>query len=151
VPKGVVLADAGCSNDTAFRSGLTELGLTYVVGVRGSTAWNRAASAEFRLPAKRLSLSVRLGQLEFARMDGILRVTKENLHTATMEIGIFILGSDDDRVLREMLPDLPPRATAHYRVAKKPAWIVRRASLDVTFVMFCVGRKPVETDLALGR
>ena len=36
VPK----ADAGCSNDTAFRSGLTELGLTDVVGMQGSTAWN---------------------------------------------------------------------------------------------------------------
>ena len=78
-------------------------------------------------------------------------MTKENLHAATMEIGIFILGSNDDRVLREMLPDLPPRATAHYRVAKKPARIVCRASLDVTFVMFCADRKPVETDLALGR
>jgi SRSO17 transposase len=38
VPKGIVLADAGYGNDTAFRSGLTELGLTYVVGVQGSTA-----------------------------------------------------------------------------------------------------------------
>lgn len=38
VPKAVVLADAGYGNDTAFRSGLTELGLTYVVGVQGSTA-----------------------------------------------------------------------------------------------------------------
>jgi SRSO17 transposase len=38
VPKGIVLTDAGYGNDTAFRSGLTELGLTYVVGVQGSTA-----------------------------------------------------------------------------------------------------------------
>jgi SRSO17 transposase len=38
VPKGVVLTDAGYGNDAAFRSGLTELGLTYVVGVQGSTA-----------------------------------------------------------------------------------------------------------------
>lgn len=38
VPKGVVLADAGYGNDTAFRNGLTEFGLTYVVGVQGSTA-----------------------------------------------------------------------------------------------------------------
>jgi SRSO17 transposase len=38
VPKGIVLADAGYGNDTAFRSGLTELGLSYVVGVQGSTA-----------------------------------------------------------------------------------------------------------------
>ena len=40
VPKGIVLADAGYGNDTAFRSGLTELGLEYVVGVQGSmTVW----------------------------------------------------------------------------------------------------------------
>ena len=38
VPEGVVLADAGYGNDTSFRNGLTELGLTYVVGVQGSTA-----------------------------------------------------------------------------------------------------------------
>ncbi len=38
VPKGVVLADAGYGNDTAFRTGLTDHGLTYVVGVQGSTA-----------------------------------------------------------------------------------------------------------------
>jgi SRSO17 transposase len=40
VPKGVALADAGYGNDTAFRSGLTDLGLEYVVGVQGSmTVW----------------------------------------------------------------------------------------------------------------
>ena len=40
VPKAVALADAGYGNDTAFRSGLTELGLEYVVGVQGSmTVW----------------------------------------------------------------------------------------------------------------
>ena len=37
-PKGVALADAGYGNDTGFRTGLTELGLAYVVGVQGSTA-----------------------------------------------------------------------------------------------------------------
>ena len=40
VPRGIVLADAGYGNDTAFRSGLTELGLEYAVGVQGSmTVW----------------------------------------------------------------------------------------------------------------
>ena len=40
MPKGIALADAGYGNDTAFRSGLTELGLEYVVGVQGSmTVW----------------------------------------------------------------------------------------------------------------
>jgi SRSO17 transposase len=38
VPVGVVLADAGYGNDTDFRLGITELGLTYAVGIQGSTA-----------------------------------------------------------------------------------------------------------------
>jgi SRSO17 transposase len=37
VPVGVVLADAGYGNDTDFRRGITELGLTYAVGIQGST------------------------------------------------------------------------------------------------------------------
>jgi SRSO17 transposase len=37
VPQGIVLADAGYGNDTAFRSSLTELKLNYVVGIQGST------------------------------------------------------------------------------------------------------------------
>jgi SRSO17 transposase len=37
VPQGIVLADAGYGNDTAFRSGLTELKLDYVVGIQGAT------------------------------------------------------------------------------------------------------------------
>lgn len=36
ISPGVVLADAGYGNDTAFRTGLTEMGLTYVVGVQSS-------------------------------------------------------------------------------------------------------------------
>ena len=39
-PKHCVLADAGYGVDTAFREGLSELGLTYVVGVTGAlTVW----------------------------------------------------------------------------------------------------------------
>jgi SRSO17 transposase len=50
VPQGVVLADAGYGNDTAFRSGLTAMGLVYAVGVQGSTAvW---ALGTKPLPAK---------------------------------------------------------------------------------------------------
>jgi SRSO17 transposase len=37
VPRGVVLADAGYGIDTAFRSGLTAMGLTYIVGIQSST------------------------------------------------------------------------------------------------------------------
>jgi len=36
VSPGVVLADAGYGNDTSLRTGLTEMGLTYVVGVQSS-------------------------------------------------------------------------------------------------------------------
>jgi SRSO17 transposase len=38
VPKGIALADAGYGNDTAFRDALTEMGLSYVVGVQSSMA-----------------------------------------------------------------------------------------------------------------
>jgi SRSO17 transposase len=37
VPQGVVLADAGYGNDGAFRAALTELELSYIVGVQSST------------------------------------------------------------------------------------------------------------------
>ena len=36
VPEGVVLADAGCRINTAFRTALTRIGLTYVVGIQSS-------------------------------------------------------------------------------------------------------------------
>jgi SRSO17 transposase len=38
VPSGVVLADAGYGVDTAFRTGLTAMGLPYVVGIQSSTS-----------------------------------------------------------------------------------------------------------------
>jgi SRSO17 transposase len=37
VPRAVALADAGYGVDTAFRDGITELGLSYVVGIQSST------------------------------------------------------------------------------------------------------------------
>ena len=40
VPMGVVLADAGYGDETAFRDGITALGLLYAVGIRpGTTVW----------------------------------------------------------------------------------------------------------------
>ena len=40
VPPGVVLADAGYGDETAFRDGITEMGLPYAVGIRpGTTVW----------------------------------------------------------------------------------------------------------------
>ncbi len=38
IPPGVVLADAGYGVDTAFRDGITALGLTYVVGIQSSAS-----------------------------------------------------------------------------------------------------------------
>lgn len=40
VPSGVVLADAGYGDETAFRDGITELGMLYAVGIRpATTVW----------------------------------------------------------------------------------------------------------------
>lgn len=40
VPMGVVLADAGYGDETAFRDGITEMGMLYAVGIRpATTAW----------------------------------------------------------------------------------------------------------------
>jgi len=50
VPKGVVLADAGYGNETAFRDGLSAVGLSYAVGiVSTTTVW---APGTAPLPAK---------------------------------------------------------------------------------------------------
>jgi SRSO17 transposase len=44
VPEGVVLADAGYGINTAFRTALTRMGLTYVVGVQSSARlWHPGA------------------------------------------------------------------------------------------------------------
>jgi SRSO17 transposase len=72
VPKGVALADAGYGNDTAFRSGLTELGLDYVVGVQGSmTVW---APGTQPLPARMWSGRGRRTKL--LRRDGNIKPVK---------------------------------------------------------------------------
>src|SRR5260370_12779793 len=40
IPEGVVLADAGYGNDTSFRTALTRMELTYVMGVQSTvTVW----------------------------------------------------------------------------------------------------------------
>ena len=50
IPPGVVLADAGCGVDTAFRNGITALGLAYIVGIQSSTSLWRPGQAP--LPVK---------------------------------------------------------------------------------------------------
>jgi SRSO17 transposase len=72
VPKGVALADAGYGNDTAFRSGLTELNLEYVVGVQGSmTVW---APGTQPLPAR--AWSGRGRRTKLLRRDGNVKPVK---------------------------------------------------------------------------
>jgi SRSO17 transposase len=53
VPPGVVLADAGYGDETAFRDGITALGMLYAVGIRpATTVW---APGTAPLPPKRWS------------------------------------------------------------------------------------------------
>jgi SRSO17 transposase len=53
VPRGVVAADAGYGNDSQFRSGVTELGLRYVLGVQSSiTVWEPGTEPLPPLPRK---------------------------------------------------------------------------------------------------
>ena len=50
VPMGVVLTDAGYGDETAFRDGITQLGMLYAVGIRpGTTVWAPGTAA---LPPK---------------------------------------------------------------------------------------------------
>ena len=50
IPMGVVLADAGYGDETAFRDGITQLGMYYAVGIRpGTTVWAPGTAA---LPPK---------------------------------------------------------------------------------------------------
>ena len=45
VPMGVVLADAGYGDETAFRDGITEMGMLYAVGIRpATTVWAPGAA-----------------------------------------------------------------------------------------------------------
>src|SRR5207249_8651819 len=53
IPEGVVLADAGYGNDTSFRTALTRMELTYVMGVQSTvTVWKPAKSPSLRQPAR---------------------------------------------------------------------------------------------------
>lgn len=52
-PVGVVMADAGYGNDSQFRSGVTELGLQYVLGVQSSVSvWEPGCEPLPPLPRK---------------------------------------------------------------------------------------------------
>lgn len=61
VARGIVVADAGYGNDGRFRSGITELGLEYVVGVQSSiTVWEPGTQPLPPLPRKRIGRPSRL-------------------------------------------------------------------------------------------
>jgi SRSO17 transposase len=61
VPRGVVVADAGYGMDGKFRSGITELGLPYVLGVQSSTSvWKPGTEPLPPLPRKRMGRPPRL-------------------------------------------------------------------------------------------
>ena len=54
LPRGVVLADAGYGVDAAFRVGMTDLGLTYVAGIKSTTTvWAPGTAALAPPPRKR--------------------------------------------------------------------------------------------------
>jgi SRSO17 transposase len=61
IPRGVVVADAGYGNDGQFRSGITGLGLEYVVGVQSSiTVWKPGTEPLPPLPRKPMGRPSRL-------------------------------------------------------------------------------------------
>ena len=61
VPRGVVLADAGYGMDSKFRTGISELGLEYVLGVQSSTSvWAPGKEPLPPPPRKRLGRPPRL-------------------------------------------------------------------------------------------
>jgi SRSO17 transposase len=53
VPAGVVLADAGYGNGTAFRTAVTELGLPYVMGIESSTTVWEPGEKPLPAPARK--------------------------------------------------------------------------------------------------
>jgi hypothetical protein len=68
IPAAPVLADAGYGNDTAFRDGISELGLLYVVGIQSSvTVW---PPGEAPLPKRKWK---GIGRSCFAAMVSTLR------------------------------------------------------------------------------
>ena len=53
LPRGVILADAGYGVDAAFRSGITDLGLTYVAGIKSTTTVWAPGTAALAPPPKK--------------------------------------------------------------------------------------------------
>jgi DDE superfamily endonuclease len=70
VPEGVVLADAGYGIHTAFRTALTRMGLTYVVGIQSSERPHMPGSSTTPgRPGTRDSAPVRVVFRDLKRVD----------------------------------------------------------------------------------
>ena len=72
VPMGVVLADAGYGDETAFREGITQLGMFYAVGIRPATTGHLHQSHE---PVVTYTRPCRKCQ-SHARIVGLSRVAR---------------------------------------------------------------------------
>ena len=82
VPRGLVLSDAGYGNDTDFRTGLTELGLLYMVGVQSATSlW---PPGQGPLPAKPWKGT--------GRPPKLLRRDKEHQPVSALEVATSLPG-----------------------------------------------------------
>lgn len=77
VPRGVVVADAAYGNDTNFRQDVTDLGLTYMLAIQGSTTVWRPGEQPLP-PAKRTS--------QRGRAPSTLRRTKHHAPIAVEEL-----------------------------------------------------------------
>src|SRR5271167_2396756 len=88
VPRAVVLADAAYGNDTGFRDGLEELGLTYAVGIQSSTSvWPPGAAP---LPPKARGLT--------GRPPTLLRRDERHQPLSVKELALCLSPTDLRRV-----------------------------------------------------
>ena len=70
LPRGVVLMDAGYGHDLSFRKRLTELKLTYSVGIRGKTLVRTTADAEPMIAADLVKTLPKHGWRKITWRDG---------------------------------------------------------------------------------
>jgi SRSO17 transposase len=64
VPTGIILADAGYGNGTAFRTAVTELGLQYAMGVESSTTVWEPGQQPLPAPARKPGRGAPLKRLQ---------------------------------------------------------------------------------------
>jgi len=89
VPPGVVIADAAYGNDTAFRDGLSALGVSYAVCIQGSTTVWRPGDAPLepqQRRGKRGPVAMRLARTAEQHPISVLDLARELPATAFEEI-----------------------------------------------------------------